>query len=209
MRRSTRPTIVPGPSLPTPAAELVVAVTSGRATAKSPDEQTTKHGPTVAELARDWQEVNQPRQQRKTAEWVGWSPKTAVTVADNFRIHILPAIGTYLADQVTGLHLDRLYRSMQVRNGLSASAVLRCHAQDPPSKLFARRRRTYRRRAGVLGTARPGHLGLRARWAEAGDRLGCREVHWPPIAEATLSSIYIAAALLQALCYTYLQCLTM
>ena len=129
MRRSTRPTIVPGPSLPTPAAELVVAVTSGRATAKSPDEQTTKHGPTVAELARDWQEVNQPRQQRKTAEWVGWSPKTAVTVADNFRIHILPAIGTYLADQVTGLHLDRLYRSMQVRNGLSASAVLRCHAQ--------------------------------------------------------------------------------
>lgn len=110
-------------------AELIVAVTAGRTAAKAPEEVPTKRGPTVADLARDWQEANQPRQERRSGDWVGWSPKTAVTVSDNFRLHILPVIGPYLADQVTGLHLDRLYQSMQAREGLSASAVLRCHGQ--------------------------------------------------------------------------------
>jgi len=60
---------------------------------------------------------------------VGWSTKTAVTHRDNFRLHILPAIGDYLADQVTGLHLDQLYRSLESRSPLSPSAIVRCHGQ--------------------------------------------------------------------------------
>ncbi|HYA45027.1 MAG TPA: site-specific integrase [Acidimicrobiales bacterium] len=111
-------------------AELIVAVSSGHVTANDLDGQpAARCGPTVADLARDWQAANQPRQEARTGRWVGWSPKTAVTVAGNFRLHILPAIGNYLADQVTGLHLDRFYRSLEVRTGLSPSAVQRCHGQ--------------------------------------------------------------------------------
>jgi integrase len=83
----------------------------------------------VADLARGWQEANRPRQDSRSGEWLGWSPKTAVTVGDNFRLHILPVIGTYLADQVTGLHLDQFYQSLEARSRLSPSAVLRCHGQ--------------------------------------------------------------------------------
>jgi integrase len=111
-------------------AELIVVVTSGRAPLPgSEDQQASRRGPTVADLARDWQEAFQPRQDKRTGDWLGWSPKTAVTVRDNFRLHILPAIGNYLADQVTGVHLDHLYRSLEIKHGLSASAVVRCHGQ--------------------------------------------------------------------------------
>lgn len=109
-------------------AELIVAIGSGQLPAPLA-EQPSRHGPTVADLARDWLEAHQPRQDRRSGDWIGWSPKTEVTVRDNFRLHILPVIGNYLADQVTGLHLDRLYRSLEVHSGLSASAVLRCHSQ--------------------------------------------------------------------------------
>lgn len=108
-------------------AELIVAVTSGLAPGAG--EGQSRHGPTVADLARDWQEAHRPHQDRRTGAWLGWSPKTAMTVEGNFRLHILPSIGRHLADRVTGLQLDRLYRSLETNSDLSASAVLRCHAQ--------------------------------------------------------------------------------
>jgi integrase len=111
-------------------AELLVEVASGRAAPREQsDETSSRFGPTVADLARDWQAANQPRQAGRTGDWVGWSPKTAKTVSDNFRLHILPVMGSWLADQVTGLHLDRFYQSMESKDGLSAAAVLRCHGQ--------------------------------------------------------------------------------
>jgi len=111
-------------------AELILAVASGRASLPgSDDQQASRRGPTVADLARDWQEAFRPRQDKRTGDWLGWSPKTAVTVRDNFRLHILPAIGDYLVDQVTGVHLDHLYRTLEIKSGLSPSAVVRCHGQ--------------------------------------------------------------------------------
>lgn len=61
----------------------------------------------------------------------GWAghPRRQKTLGDNFRFHILPAIGTWSADQVAGLHLDRLYRSLEDDKGLSPEVVLRCHGQ--------------------------------------------------------------------------------
>ncbi|MGH9075492.1 MAG: tyrosine-type recombinase/integrase, partial [Acidimicrobiales bacterium] len=107
-------------------AELVVAVESGRI----PERQaTSRRGPTVAELAGAWQEANRPYRDRRSGDWVGWSPKTARTVADNFRSHILPAIGGWAVDQVSGLDLDRLYRALEDETGLSPSVVVRCHGQ--------------------------------------------------------------------------------
>lgn len=107
-------------------AELIVAVESGRY-----PEQREKPGggPSVAEVASAWQEANRPRQDRRSGDWLGWSPKTAKTVADNFRLHILPAIGTWNADRVSGVHLDRLYRTLEQETGLSPSVIVRCHGQ--------------------------------------------------------------------------------
>jgi integrase len=50
-------------------------------------------------------------------------------VADNFRHHILPVIGPWHAEQVSGVHLDRLYRSLEQETRLSPSVILRCHGQ--------------------------------------------------------------------------------
>ena len=111
-------------------AELIVEVSSGRVADRGIGEhQTPKRGPTVADLARDWQAANEPRQDPRTGNWVGWSPKTAKTIRDNFRLHVLPALGQYLADQVSGLQLDRFYQSLEKRSGMSPSSVLRCHGQ--------------------------------------------------------------------------------
>jgi hypothetical protein len=97
-------------------AELIAAVESGR----YPEERADpRRGPSVAEIAAGWQEANRPRQDPRSGDWIGWSPKTAKTVADNFRLHILPAIGTWNADAVTGLHIDRLYRRLEEETGLS------------------------------------------------------------------------------------------
>jgi hypothetical protein len=110
-------------------AELIVAASSGQAPLSERRGHPRSRGPTVADLARDWQEANHPRHNNRIGGWLGWSPKTAITVGDNFRLHILPAIGPYLADQVTGLHLDQLYQSLETRGRLSPSAILRCHGQ--------------------------------------------------------------------------------
>jgi hypothetical protein len=59
---------------------------------------------------------------------MGWSPKTAKTVRDNFRLHILPIIGRRHAADVTALDLDRVYERLP-DSGLSPAVVLRCHGQ--------------------------------------------------------------------------------
>jgi hypothetical protein len=82
----------------------------------------------MALLAERWQKANRPRQNDKTGDWIGWSPKTAKTHADNFRLYILPTLGARVATKVTGLQLDELYQELEDR-GLSASVVVRCHSQ--------------------------------------------------------------------------------
>jgi integrase len=132
-RRRTIYETVPGPNNRAGAkladarlAELIAAVESGR----YPDQPDTPgRGPSVAEIAAAWQEANRPRQDPRSGDWIGWSPKTAKTVADNFRHHILPVIGPWHAEQVSGVHLDRLYRSLEQETGLSPSVILRCHGQ--------------------------------------------------------------------------------
>ena len=107
-------------------AELIPAVESGR----YPDHQEKPaHGLTVGEIAKAWQEANRPRQDRRSGDWLGWSPKTTKTVGDNFRHHILPVIGTWNANNVTGVHLDRLYLKLEQETGLSPTVILRCHGQ--------------------------------------------------------------------------------
>ena len=107
-------------------AELISAVESGRYPQQRADRGP---GPTVGDIAAAWQEANRPRQDRRSGDWLGWSPKTAKTVADNFRLHILPAIGAWNADKVTGVHLDRLYRNLEQETGLAPTVILRCHGQ--------------------------------------------------------------------------------
>ncbi len=107
-------------------AELISAVESGR---YLDHQEKPGHGPTVGEIAQAWQEANRPRQDRRSGDWLGWSPKTAKTVADNFRHHILPVIGTWNASNVTGVHLDRLYRKLEQDTGLSPTVIVRCHGQ--------------------------------------------------------------------------------
>ena len=86
-------------------AELIAAIESGR----EPERHGAAHkGPLVADLASAWQETHRPRRARRSGAWLGWSPKTAKTVADNFRSHILPAIGSRPAERVTGLELGDL-----------------------------------------------------------------------------------------------------
>jgi hypothetical protein len=60
-------------------AELIAAVESGRA----PEPSGGRSEPTVAELAAAWQEVHRPHQDRRSGDWLGWSPKTAKTVGTN------------------------------------------------------------------------------------------------------------------------------
>jgi hypothetical protein len=105
-------------------AELVVAVESGH----DAPSQGGRRGPLVNELAQAWQQSNRPRRDPRSGDWMGWSPKTAKTVRDNFRFHILPAIGRRHAADVTALELDRLYERL-LDTGLSPTVVLRCHGQ--------------------------------------------------------------------------------
>jgi integrase len=105
-------------------AELVVAVESGQ----DAEPRGPRRGPLVNELAQAWQQSNRPRRDPRSGDWMGWSPKTAKTVRDNFRFHILPAIGRRHAADVTAVELDRLYERL-LDSGLSPTVVLRCHGQ--------------------------------------------------------------------------------
>jgi len=108
-------------------AELIAAVEAGR----DPERRSrpSSSGPTVADLAERWQAVNAPRQNPRTNDWIGWSPKTARTHRDNFKKHILPAIGHRAAATVNAVQLDDLYLRLENESGLSPSAVARCHSQ--------------------------------------------------------------------------------
>ncbi len=106
-------------------AELIVAVESGR---HFDVHSEVRKGPTVSELAATWQEANRPRQDKKGA-WAGWSPKTAKTVGDNFRFYVLPTLGHRRAAAVTGVEIDRLYRSLEDESGLAPSTIARIHGQ--------------------------------------------------------------------------------
>ena len=103
-------------------AELVVAVESGH----DAPSQGGRRGPLINELAQWWQQSNRPRRDPRSGDWMGWSPKTAKTVRDNFRFHILPAVGRRHAADVTAVELDRLYERL-LEKGLSPTVVLRCH----------------------------------------------------------------------------------
>jgi hypothetical protein len=68
-------------------AELITAVESGVR-----PEPVGRGGLSVADLAGLWQEAHRPRQHRRSGDWMGWSPKTAMTVGDNFRSYLLSAL---------------------------------------------------------------------------------------------------------------------
>lgn len=106
-------------------AELIAAVESGGAPASSEGPS----GPTVAQLADRWQRANKPRLDERTGTWSGWSPKTAKTHADNFRLYLLPGLGRRRASSVSGADLDELYAHLADERDLSFALVNRCHSQ--------------------------------------------------------------------------------
>jgi integrase len=108
-------------------AQLIVAVEEGRApTARARRKADVL---TMRELAERWQRAKRPRQNRRTGQWIGWSPKTAKTHLDNFRAYILPTLGDHDVAGITGLDLDDLYSTLENDCGLSPAVVARCHSQ--------------------------------------------------------------------------------
>jgi integrase len=108
-------------------AQLIAEVEEGRAPAPRPLRKPDVL--TVRELAERWQRANRPRQDRRTGQWIGWSPKTAKTHLDNFRAYILPTLGARDVVGVTGLDLDDLYGTLENDLELSPAVVARCHSQ--------------------------------------------------------------------------------
>jgi integrase len=108
-------------------AQLVAAVEEGRAPAARPSPKADVL--TLRALAARWQSANRPRQNQRTGQWIGWSPKTAKTHADNFRAYILPTLGNHDVAGITGLDLDELYSMLENESGLSPAVVARCHSQ--------------------------------------------------------------------------------
>jgi hypothetical protein len=108
-------------------AQLVAAVEEGRAPAARPSPNADVL--TLRALAARWQSANRPRQNQRTGQWIGWSPKTAKTHADNFRAYILPTLGNHDVAGITGLDLDELYSMLENESGLSPAVVARCHSQ--------------------------------------------------------------------------------
>jgi integrase len=98
-------------------AQLIVAVEEGRApSVRSPRKPDVL---TLRELAERWQRANRPRQDQRTGQWIGWSPKTAKTHHDNFRSYILPTLGDHDVAGIAGLDLDDLYSTLENDLGLS------------------------------------------------------------------------------------------
>jgi hypothetical protein len=96
-------------------AELIAAAEAGGA-----PEPVARRGPTVSDLASLWQEANRPHCDRRSGDWMGWSPKTAKTVEDSFRSYLLDTVGRRRANDITGLELDRLYARLLVERGFVA-----------------------------------------------------------------------------------------
>jgi integrase len=109
-------------------AELVSAIEAGHDPEANHRRRSTA-GITVAALAERWEEANAPRQNARTGDWIGWSPKTAKTHRNNFEQYILPSIGRLSAWSITSLDLDDLYRELERDRGLAPSVVVRCHSQ--------------------------------------------------------------------------------
>ncbi len=107
-------------------AEIIAAVESGQELDGS---GPRRDGVTFVELAERWQQANRSRRNGRTGEWVGWSPKTAKTNADNFRMDIFPRLGRREATAVTGVELDDRYAHLEDERGLSPSVAKRCHSQ--------------------------------------------------------------------------------
>ena len=82
----------------------------------------------MADLAAAWRRRTVPATLAATASGLA-GPQDAMTVADNFRFHILPTIGTRPADRVGGLDLDDRYESLYDDKGLSPEVIARCHGQ--------------------------------------------------------------------------------
>lgn len=118
-------------------AELIAAVESGA----TPPTGDASNGPTVAQLAERWQRAHRPRLDEKTGAWSGWSPKTAKTTTDNFRLYLLPALGRRRAASVSGSDLDDLYAHLGDERGLSDTVVARCHSQVRAMFNWARRKK--------------------------------------------------------------------
>ena len=108
-------------------AQLIADVEEGRAPVPRPRRKPDVV--TVRELAARWQRANRPRRDRRTGQWIGWSPKTAKTHLDNFRAYILPTLGDRDVAGITGLDLDDLYSKLEIDSGLSPALVARCHSQ--------------------------------------------------------------------------------
>jgi hypothetical protein len=108
-------------------AELIAAVESGEAFAGHAEASRTEQRQVVGveDLAPLGRRRTVPARPAGTASGSVGHPKTAMTVADNFRFHILPTIGTRPADRVSGLDLDHLYDD----KGLSPEVTARCHGQ--------------------------------------------------------------------------------
>jgi hypothetical protein len=52
-----------------------------------------QNGMSVTELAERWETANRSRQNQRTGDWIGWSPRTAKINRDNFVGYILPVLG--------------------------------------------------------------------------------------------------------------------
>src|SRR5689334_23591424 len=86
-------------------AELISAIEAGRDPEANHRRRSTA-GITFSALAERWEEANAPRQNARTGDWIGWSPKTAKTHRHNFEQYILPSIGHLSATSITSLDLD-------------------------------------------------------------------------------------------------------
>ncbi len=103
----------------------------------------------VTELAERWETANRPRQNRRTGEWIGWSPKTAKLHRDNFVRYILPVLGDRSAASVTGIDLtmpfavDRLATTVALGTSVGAAvAAIRSGELVPRAPGSFRRRQT-------------------------------------------------------------------
>ena len=109
-------------------AQLIAAVEEGRAPAARPSPNADVL--TLRELAARWQRANRRRQNQRAGQWIGWSPKTAKTHADNFRAYILPTLGDHDVAGITGLELDELYSVLENELGCRPrswrDATVRC-----------------------------------------------------------------------------------
>ena len=130
-------------------AELIVAVEEDRLpAARAPRKADVL---TMGEPAERWMRANQPRQNRRTGQWIGWSPTTAKTHGDNFRTYILPRLGDHDVASITGLDLDDLYSALGDRPWAVALGCRPLLWSDPGDVLLGAAQEAPRRQPGAVG----------------------------------------------------------